>query len=113
MAVEARYMPGGSGSPGNILAAHWPAGHPPALISCSEGLVISNEFSVCSREVGVWVGAGEGCDDISPLQGPGVDWDQGGVRGLPTVTRVSASSSSSLLDNLGGPQRLCEGPPWA
>lgn len=55
---------GGGGSPGNILAAHWPAGHPPtapsAFISYSEGLVISNDFSVCSGEVGVWVGAGEG-----------------------------------------------------
>lgn len=49
-------------------------------------------------------GAGRSCDDISPLQGPGVDGHWGGVRGLPTVTWISASSSSSLLGNLGQQQ---------
>lgn len=72
------------GSPGNILATHWPAGHPPqhhrvslatarALLSLSQTIFLSaQEQWECGRELG------RSCDDISPSEvwcgwGPGRD----------------------------------------
>lgn len=75
------------GSPGNILAAHWPAGHHlqhhPLSLATVRALLSLGQMIFLSVQ-GKWGCGwelGRSCDDISPLKGPGVDGDWGRVLG--------------------------------